>query len=1034
MNSPLRSITLAVAVFANAVSAADGFPTPYDTEKADKGPMSAEDSAKTFKLPPGFKVSVFASEPDVRQPIAMAFDARGRLWVAENYTYAESAVKFATNLSDRVLILEDADNDGRFDKRTVFHDKAKLLTSVELGLGGVFLMCPPRLLFIPDRNGDDVPDGEPEVLLDGFTTTTGSHHTFANGLRWGPDGWLWGRVGISSQARVGKPGAPEAQRVAMNGGVWRYHPTKRTFQAVSHGTTNPWGMDWNEVGEPFFINTVIGHFWHAVSGAYFDRMHGEHVNRHAYEFIKQHADHYHFDTGAGWTKSRAALDGTSFAAGSDNLGGGHAHCGLMIYRGENWPAEYRGKAFSLNLHGRRINMERLERDGSGYVAKHEPDFITVGDSWFRGIDLIQGPDGGVFIADWSDTGECHDNDGVHRSSGRIYKVTHGDPKKPEIGDLTKLTNDQLLPLVTSRNEWLVRQTRQLLLTRTALRETPRLSIATLRAEFGRKRTVEDRLRVIWALNAVNGADAGWLTERFTGSTSDANEAIRAAAISLRSDAMFLALEQARERRLAGLEPANNTATAFVETSKHFARLAAADPSAAVRLSLAESLRSFPVEHAGAIAEPLLKHAADANDHNLPLLLWYGVEPVVAANPQAGVELAMASAIPTVRRLIARRLAEDVETKPDGIAALVNAATTADAAAKADIVNGFSQAWKGWRKLAAPTGWTAFSGSLNTGTDAALQARLSEINLLFGDGRALDEMKKVLSDADADPTSRRNALRALMDGGATNLVPLLRPLADDGRVRADALIAMLQLGETTAPALVVARYPQVTTAERARLMGAMVTRSATANALLTAIAAGKIPKPDLTPFHARQIAGLNDAALAARLIEVWGAVRNSTAAARSSIERLRGELAPARLASADLAAGRRAYNQLCAACHVLYGEGGKVGPDLTGSGRGSIDYLLENIVDPSSVVPAEFRMSVVTMKDGRVLNGVVRSRTDRTITLQSQTESATFERREIETIEESPASMMPEGLLESLTADQRRDLIGYLMHPKQVALP
>ena len=439
MNSLLRLLALVVVLGARAVSAADSFPEPYDTERAGKGPMSAEEAAKTFKMPPGFKVSVFASEPDVRQPIAMAFDPRGRLWVAENYTYAEASVKFATNLSDRVVIFEDADNDGHFDKRTVFYDKAKVLTSVELGMGGVFLMCPPKLLFIPDRNGDDIPDGEPEVLLDGFSLTTGNHHTLANGLKWGPDGWLWGRVGISSQARVGKPGTPESQRVAMNGGIWRYHPTKRIFQAVSHGTTNPWGMDWNEHGEPFFINTVIGHFWHGISGAYFDRMHGEQVNKHAYEFIGQHADHYHFDTGAGWTKSRAALDGSSFAANSDNLGGGHAHCGLLIYQGENWPKEYRGKAFTLNLHGRRINTERIEREGSGYVAKHDTDFLTVGDPWFRGIDLIQGPDGGVFIADWSDTGECHEHDGVHRSSGRIYKITYGDPKKPELGDLTKLT-------------------------------------------------------------------------------------------------------------------------------------------------------------------------------------------------------------------------------------------------------------------------------------------------------------------------------------------------------------------------------------------------------------------------------------------------------------------------------------------------------------------------------------------------------------------------------------------------------------------
>ncbi len=1034
MNSLLRALVLLVVFGVRVVSAADSFPEPYDTEKAGKGPMSAEAAAKTFKMPPGFKVSVFASEPDVRQPIAMAFDPRGRLWVAENYTYAEAAVKFATNLSDRVVIFEDADNDGHFDKRTVFYDKAKILTSVELGMGGVFLMCPPKLLFIPDRNGDDIPDGEPEVLLDGFTTTTGSHHTFANGLRWGPDGWLWGRVGISSQARVGKPGTPEAQRVAMNGGIWRYHPTKRIFQAVSHGTTNPWGMDWNEVGEPFFINTVIGHFWHAINGAYFDRMHGEQVNKHAYEFIGQHADHYHFDTGAGWTKSRAAMDGSSFAATSDNLGGGHAHCGLMIYQGENWPKEYRGKAFTLNLHGRRINTERIEREGSGYVAKHDADFLTVGDPWFRGIDLIQGPDGGVFVSDWSDTGECHENDGVHRSSGRIYKITYGDPKKPEFGDLTKLTGPQLLPLVTSKNEWLVRQARQVLATRSALRERTGISQNELRLEFGRKRTPEDRLRVIWALNAIGGADGFWLTDRVFGSRREGNEYSRAGSVGLRSDEIFLAKAHEEERRLGRLQPAYDVFDLFAKSSKELAWLADREESPLVRLKLAEALQSFPVEYRKPLAEQLVKRAADAADHNLPLLLWYGIEPIVAADPKAGVQLAMASQIPTVRRLIARRLAEDAEAKPANIASLLSAAAKSDAEIKTDIVLGLSQAWKGWRKLAAPEGWPTFSESLKAVADAALQAKLSEINLLFGDGRALDELRTVVADASADTSARRVALKTLLDGKAENLAPLLKKLADDGRLRADALIGLLQIGDASAPALTISKYPQVTTGERVQFMGALVTRPAFAKALLAAIGDGKIPKTDLTPFHARQIAGLNEAALTAGLTEVWGAVRSSSAEARASIERLKKELTPQRIASADLVAGRKLFNTACASCHVLYGEGGKVGPDLTGSGRANLDYLLENVVDPSAVVAAEYRMTIFEMKDGRVLNGVIREKTDRTITLQSQTERATFERREIEAMTESSASMMPEGLLESLTAEQRRDLIAYLMHPRQVAMP
>jgi putative membrane-bound dehydrogenase-like protein len=1030
MHPRLSALILTVLLIAIRAIAADAFPDAYNTEKPGREPMSAAEAAKSFQMPPGFKVSVFASEPDVRQPIAMAFDPRGRLWVAENYTYAEASVSFATNLSDRVLIFEDTNHDGRFDQRTVFYDRAKILTSVEVGLGGVFLMCPPRLLFVPDRNGDDIPDGEPEVLLDGFNTTTGNHHTFANGLKWGPDGWLWGRVGISSQALIGLLGAPDAERVAMNGGIWRYHPTRHVFEAVCHGTTNPWGLDWNAEGEPFFINTVIGHFWHAIPGAHLQRMHGADVNPHSYELLPQHADHYHFDTGLDWTKSRAAQDGSTFAAGSDALGGGHAHTGLMIYQGDNWPGEYRGRVFTLNLHGRRLNQERLERDGSGYVAKHEPDFIQIGDPWFRGIDLIEGPDGGVYIADWSDTGECHEHDGVHRSSGRIYKVTYGDPAKPSFGDLTKLSNEQLLPLLTGSNEWAARQARQLLATRTALSGKPAFPVRQLTTEFGRRRDVVSRLRVIWALNAVGAPTSDWLVDRISGPTRDRDEHIRAWAIRLLSERFHPfpgepSLEDRRRRASWG------PADAWASAEKAFLDLAKNDPEPSVRLALASALPKVPANARTGLANSLLAHAEDATDHNLPLMLWYGVEPIVSADSAAGVQLALAAQFPTVRRLAARRLAEDIENRSDAVAALLKGAVSLGPMARADYLEGFAAAWRGWRKLPAPIGWTEFRATFNGQENPAIDSKLSELDLLFGSGRALAELRAVAADTKAAENARRTALRTLLDSGTADLEPLLKSLSGDAVLRADALVGRLQLGFADGPAAALVRYPWIVASERARVLGAMVTRPAAAKALLDAVVDGRVPRSDVTPFHARQIAGLNDPALTIRLTEVWGAVSSTDAEQRASIERLRPQLTASRLQSADLAHGRALFQQLCGACHRLYGEGGQVGPDLTGSGRANLDYLLENIVAPSAVVPAAYRMTVLNLKDGRSLNGVVTARTDRTVTLQTPTEQTTVEKSEVESTEESTASMMPEGLLESLKPDDQRDLIAYLMHPKQV---
>src|SRR4051794_37097399 len=166
---PGWALLLAIAATWSQVSRAGEFPDPPNTGTAVTQPLTPAEAAAGFRVPEGFRVDVFAAEPDVRNPVAMAWDTRGRLWIGENYTYSDSTQKFDLRLRDRVLILEDADHDGRFDRRTVFTDEVQRLGSVELGFGGTWLMCPPQLLFIPDRDGDDVPDGPAEVVLDGFT-------------------------------------------------------------------------------------------------------------------------------------------------------------------------------------------------------------------------------------------------------------------------------------------------------------------------------------------------------------------------------------------------------------------------------------------------------------------------------------------------------------------------------------------------------------------------------------------------------------------------------------------------------------------------------------------------------------------------------------------------------------------------------------------------------------------------------------------------------------------------------------------------
>ncbi|MEN9602695.1 MAG: hypothetical protein RIS56_2301 [Verrucomicrobiota bacterium] len=1011
---------MALAAFLFAQSAE--FPQPYDTDPPDHIPTTPSAAADSFRMPEGFKVTVFAAEPDVRQPIAMTTDPRGRLWVVENYTYADAKAGFATNLSDRILILSDTNHDGRFDHRTIFWDQGKLVTSAEPGLGGVFVMAPPYLLFIPDRNGDDVPDSEPQILLDGFSTATGSRHTFANGLKWGPDGWLWGRVGISSTARAGVPGAPEADRVLMAGGIWRYHPGRHVVEAVAQGTTNPWGLDWNELGEPFFINTVIGHLWHAIPGAHFTRMYGDDPDPHSYDLIGQHADHFHFDTGAGWTKSRAAMDGSSFAAGSDSLGGGHAHSGLMFYLGTNWPAPYRDQLFTVNLHGRRVNQERLERRGPGYVGRHSPDLLSVGDPWFRGLDMIYGPDGGVFLSDWSDTGECHDQDGIHRSSGRIYKITYGDVVLPKFTDLTQLDNASLVPLLSDANEWLARQARRVLVDRSVSGQAPGI-ITELKMEFGRQRTLAGRLRAIWALHSVGGADPGWLLQRLIPHTKDANEYIRSWAVRLLADEVW-----ARGRRPMSQETQAKTA----ETLVTLARTEAS--TSIVRLYLASALQQMPLDARFALADVLVRNKDDVADHNMGFMIWYGIEALVAARPEAAVDLALVSEFPVIRKNVARWLAEDVEKSPAPLTRLLQFSTEASPAIQTDVTQGITEALRGWRKARAPESWTAFAARAAAVDNAAHRDRVRDLNILFGDGRALDDLRTIVLDPAAATGTRLAALKTLVENRTPDLSVVLRQATNDAVLRTSALIALIQQGDAPAALNATGRFPWIDAADRPALLAALTARAGTAAILLEAVAANQVPRSELTPFLARQMGSLNDPALNRRLAEVWGTIRASDTEKRATIERLRREMNAERLKTADLVRGRQVFAQLCAPCHRLYGEGAEVGPDLTGSGRGQLDYLLENLVDPGAVVPADYRMAVVTLKDGRILNGVLRQQTDRVLTVQTQNERAVFERADIASVEQSEQSMMPDGMLEALPADQARDLLAYLMHPRQVPLP
>ena len=822
-----QAASLALFLIGGRVLAAD-FPAPVNTQEGE--PIPAAEALASIKTPPGFRVSLFASEPEVQQPIAMATDARGRLWVAENYTYGEAKVGFDLTQRDRILILEDTDHDGRADQRTVFHDQAQRLTSLEVGFGGVYALCAPQLLFFPDKNGDDIPDGKPTILLDGFDSGP-VRHNIVNGLRWGPDGWLYGRHGIQATSRVGAPGTPDARRIALNCAIWRFHPVKKIFEVVASGTTNPWGMDWDEHGEAFFTNTVTGHLWHLIPGAHYQRMYGEDLTPRTYRLIEQHADHLHWDASGKWQQSRGAKNG------ADALGGGHSHEGCLIYQGGAWPEEYHGKLFTINFYGRRINMETLVRHGSGYVAKHGADLLTVGDPWFRGVDLLAAPDGGVFMSDWSDTGECHENEGVHRTSGRIYKISAGKPIEVS-PDFAKLDSDSLIGFQLSTNEWVVRQSRRILQERAAAGGKLKAEQSRLLRMFPLEPEITRQLRILWALHAIGGASDAFLRKAL----AHPDEHLRVWAIRLLTE----------DSRALKSVPAD------------FLRLAEKDPSPAVRLALASALQRFPVAARADLARPLLQHAEDAADHNLPLMLWYGLIPLGDSDLGQLAALGSKAKIPLTVRCIARRLAESIDQEPLALDLLLGGALNNSAEIQSAIVEGLSDGFKKTTSAPMPIAWEQFTAKLADHPDPKLPERLAALDKLFLAGQQAAETRRIVLDPKMLPDERRAALEQLMDTQSPALRAICTQLFADRLMRFPAALVLTSLDDPRDTAALLAQVQAHTDPERGLLLSALASRRQHAAALLENVSSKKLPRSFLTPPVVEKIRGLGDEALTQKL--------------------------------------------------------------------------------------------------------------------------------------------------------------------------
>jgi putative heme-binding domain-containing protein len=574
----------------------------------------------------------------------------------------------------------------------------------------------------------------------------------------------------------------------------------------------------------------------------------------------------------------------------------------------------------------------------------------------------------------------------------MYRISYGAPRPFDV-DLDALDDVALVGLQMHANEWFARRARVLLQERGAGAR----ALESLRALLLRHPEERVRLRALWTLYAVGGLDAASM-----------RAAQRDPSPALRAWCLQLGLE--RPGALAGFE--------------HLP--AAADPDPLVRLYAAAGLQRLPLEERWELASRLAAHGEDAGEPNLPHVLWYGAAELVEADPERALLLARACAIPLFAEHTARRAAE----LKDGLEPCVRAiGDETEPTRRAALFTGLERALAGMRDAAAPPSWPRVRAELEQ--DPALAPRLAAIALAFGEVNDAGALARTLADPDAPRAEREQALAALLRVADPGLAPLCHELLQDAGLAGPALRALAALGDAATPARVLAAWGGLDAGLRRDAASALAGRAAWADELLSALERGELARSELSASAVRSIQSHGDPELDRRAAALFGTLRSTPAEKATRIAELKAEFPAEVLAAADLPRGRALFAETCAKCHRLFGSGGDIGPDLTGSNRADLGYLLHNLVDPSAEVGRDYLATVAWLSDGRVVSGLLRSQTPSAVTLCTESETLVLSRGEIEELVASELSTMPEGLLDGLDKHARRDLFAYLGSPSQV---
>ncbi len=929
-----------------------------------------------MKVPAGFKVELVAAEPDLVNPVAMTFDERGRIWVAESVEYPRSSPGAGR---DRIKILEDVDGDGAIDKTTIFAEGLNIPSGIALGYGGVWVANAPDILYLQDTNHDDRADRR-EVVVTGFGRT--DTHELPNSLTWGPDGWLYGLNGVFNQSHVTYRGREYDFTCAM----FRIHPRTRDFELFAQGTSNPWGIAWDAEGSAFVSACVIDHLWHLVETGYYHRQGGPYPP-HTWK-IDSIVKHKHQKA---------------------------AYCGLHFFDSDAYPSEYRGKLYMGNLHGNCINVDSLRRDGSTYSAAAEPDFLSANDAWFMPVAQKTGPDGCLYVLDWYDQYHCYqdarrDPAGIDRAKGRLYRVRYHDSPRAGRFNLALEADEQLLARLAGPNIFF-REMSQRLLQERNLTET-RARLHELVFDGGAARTT--RMHALWSL--VGG---GPLEVEFHEK------------LLKHADPAFRAWGVRAAGNQASHAPAiRNRVLALVHDPTPDVKL-----QAIVAAPKLEGLASLPVllealENCG--SDRLIPHIVWQNLH--PMLedrceqfLNILREKDLQKSPQLATILPRA-----IERILDRRNADPTpvamlfELLADGPNANPVGANQCLELLAARVQSG---ELKDQPLRALQTQLQPRLSPLVAGNAAhPLHFSATLLAASWKNPAGLAAARAIFAATGPPPERRLAALRGLAAGQDEALYDAAGAVLADrtGSVdfRGRVLAALGALDSPRVAEIVLAQYNTLELDLQPRAIELLTQRPDWSRQLLKAISTRQVAAAALNANQVRKLLATRDVELRQLVAAEWGIVREQRSPGREAVIAEVRRLI--RQTPGDALRGQVVYKKVCGQCHKIYGAGEEVGPDLTSNGRASFEQLLSNVFDPNLVIGAAYQARTVVTNSGKVFSGLIAEETDRRIVLKVQGgKLETIPRDEIEEMTRSELSLMPEGLEKQFSRQETADLFAFL---------